>query len=84
MFARLTQHTLVKQLGTPCYARAPRYTTNDLQKCEPDRVRVLARTDAGHVMVLGQVRKVFVELFDSLLVRFDTLALQAVVELWRR
>ena len=43
---------------------------------------MLARSDARHVVVLGQRREVLVQLLDALLVRFGAaFAFEAVVEL---
>jgi hypothetical protein len=44
--------------------------------------RVLSRSDARHVVVLGQRREILVQLFDALLVRFGAaFTFQSVVEL---
>jgi hypothetical protein len=47
--------------------------------------RVLSRSNARHVVVLGQRREILVQLFDALLVRFGAaFAFKPVIELYHR
>lgn len=56
--------------------------TKSQKKKSKEHRHVLSRSDARHVVVLGQRREVLVQLLDALLVRFGaTFAFEAVVEL---